>query len=306
MKKNKLLIMTGIALTCISIFSCEKENTVENIPMKQVLQRSDEYYANLRAYKKSDHQIYYGWFGGTGGEGNPNSPGVLDNIPDSVDIVSLWGGAPTIGSYNDKVLKRTQELKGTRFVSVFFPNAFDGHNLPDTDEGIKQFAAIILKGVEELGLDGVDIDYESHVLSIFRDDAKLLLLIQELSKKLGPKSGTDKLLIMDTFVERLPAAVIPYLSYYVVQAYSPQGGTVASLPARFNQAPGMPYEKCIATENFEAVWQTGGLLLQYAAWNPVGGRKGGVGAYHPEYEYPLNPDYKYTRQAIQIMNPAVK
>ena len=47
-------------------------------------------------------------------------------------------------------------------------------------------------------------------------------------------------------------------------------------------------------------------LLGMARWQPAdgSGKKGGVGTYHMEYEYALDPEYKYMRQAIQIMNPA--
>ena len=38
----------------------------------------------------------------------------------------------------------------------------------------------------------------------------------------------------------------------------------------------------------------------------TGFRKGGVGSYHMEAEYPTNPEYKNLRKAIQIMNPSTK
>lgn len=304
---KKLFLGLGFSLSIVLLFlSCKKQNMAESLEVKPMLLRSEQYYANLRAYKKSKHQIFFGWFGGTGAPGNPEVAGVLNNIPDSVDIVSLWGGVPPVGSYNHELMKKTRELKGTRFVHVFFPNYFDQFKFPKNKEGVKQFADTLIKMNKLWALDGIDIDYESHVLSIFSNDAYMELLVSELGKHMGPKSGTGKLLVIDSFVEGLPVEVIPYLDYYVVQAYSPQGGTVASLPYRFEQAPGMPFSKCIAGENFEALWKTGGLLTAYAAWNPPGETKGGVAAYHAEYEYGSSPDYKYVRQAIQLMNPAVK
>ena len=42
-----------------------------------------------------------------------------------------------------------------------------------------------------------------------------------------------------------------------------------------------------------------------APWQPRNGfRKGGMGTYHMEAEYGTNPDYRYLRNAIQIMNPS--
>lgn len=54
------------------------------------IDRIDEYYAALRAYKQTDHQVAFGWFGGWSGEG-AYMKSSLAGIPDSVDIVSIWG-----------------------------------------------------------------------------------------------------------------------------------------------------------------------------------------------------------------------
>ena len=61
----------------------QKQNFPESIV-------SDEYYAALRAYKQTDHQVAFGWFGGWSGEG-AYMKSSLAGIPDSVDIVSDLG-----------------------------------------------------------------------------------------------------------------------------------------------------------------------------------------------------------------------
>lgn len=304
---NKFLNFITAFIFIVLVTACTKQNEPTPLEVDVQLQRSDDYFTNLRAYKKSPHQVYFGWFGGTGTPGSPDFPGVLDGIPDSVDIVSLWGGIPPVGSYNHELLKKTQQLKGTRFVHVFFPNYFDGFNFPKNEEGVKLFADTLIKINTAAGLDGIDIDYEAHVLSIFSNDAYMELLISELGKHFGPKSKSDKLLIIDSFTETIPSATLPFLDYYVIQNYSPQGGTVNGIQGRLNnQVRGFPVSKCIITENFESLWSTGGLLWGFAGWNPDSGSKGGAGSYHTEYEYALTPDYYYTRRAIQIMNPAAK
>ena len=82
-------------------------------------------------------------------------------------------------------------------------------------------------------------------------------------------------------------------------------------------------ERFIVTENFESFWSTGGVdyedpelgtipsLIGMARWQPEGiaegQHKGGIGSYHMEYEYNhTDVEYKYLREAIQIMNPAKK
>lgn len=325
-----------ILLFCVVvIYGCNKQNmpVPEAGPMRPALDRSEQYFANLRAYKKSKHQIYFGWFGGTGGEGNPDVPGVLDQIPDSVDIVACWGGVPPVGSYNHSVMQKTREQKGTRFVVTMFGSGVEAlmrRNFPALS-GANLMAAIdsvarsIADTVLKFQLDGFDLDYEPAYgdRSIFGDsggsgatnDPHTQQLFKALSKYLGPKSGTDKLLIIDG---QFDIGIEPYVNYLMQQSYGSASAT--ALQGRLTNFGGgvLPPEKFVPTENFEDFWEKGGVnftdpirgivpsLLGMAYWNPVQGPKGGCGTYHPEYEYPLNPDYKFTRQAIQIMNPAAK
>lgn len=319
-KKISILNIVLFA-SCLIFSACGKQNIPKAELVEKIVPKvgSEAYYENLRAYKRSNHQIYYGWFGGMENPGGTEAVTVMDHIPDSVDIVSMWGGGPPLNSINHLKMKEIQRVKGTRFVAVelamdnflkkyggekFFEE-YVGKGKEKMIAGFSLVANNILKEVNTYGLDGFDLDYEPHG-GILQDPEIGADLVIELGKVLGPQSKSGKLLIVDSFIEELPNRVVPYIDYYIVQAYSPQGGSVGTLLDRFGQVAGMPYEKCIAAENFEALWETGGLLASYAAWNPPGTRKGGVAAYHPEYEYTLNPDYKWTRQAIQIMNPAVR
>jgi hypothetical protein len=91
---NKFLsfITALIVISCIS--SCTKQNEPTALKVTTALQRSNDYFANLRAYKKSPHQIYFGWFGGTGGPGSADFPGVLDGsgtIRIGVDFIKPFG-----------------------------------------------------------------------------------------------------------------------------------------------------------------------------------------------------------------------
>lgn len=159
------------------------------------------------------------------------------------------------------------------------------------------------------------------------------IFINELAKKLGPKSGTGKILAVDGEPYLLPAYQGELLSYFIAQSYYATSPT--NYDTRINQLRGMKgfsTRKFIVTEDFERYTTTGGgaqlvssfrvkvdpkyyisgsnppaipSLLGMAYWNPADGRKGGVDSYHMEYEYPnAKQDYYYIRQAIQIMNPA--
>lgn len=109
---NKYLI-PAFALALVTMFSCTK---VEPLQLQPENKYTDAYYAALKAYKKSDHSIFYMWMGDYG------SPTTLANrfagVPDSVDVVSLWGGIPPKGSFDYNEMHQMREKKGTRVVAV--------------------------------------------------------------------------------------------------------------------------------------------------------------------------------------------
>ena len=79
---------------------------------------SDEYYAALRAYKQTDHQVAFGWFGGWSGEG-AYMKSSLAGIPDSVDIVSIWEIGRTLQKLKKKDLNFANKLKVLVFTMCF-------------------------------------------------------------------------------------------------------------------------------------------------------------------------------------------
>lgn len=331
---KKIIYM--IAISFPMFFACSKQNEIEAIKVKPMLQKSASYYENLRAYKASDHQVFFSWFGGTGAAGEAGVPSVYDHMPDSIDIVSLWGGYPPSNSYHAQTLQKIRKEKGTKFVWCLFGSGVDllmEKNFP-TLKKTNVFAAIdsVAKSMADTiafhNLDGFDLDYEpgesAEVNKVFgRNDGlgkdengplSVQRLFKALSQYLGPKSGTGKLLIIDGYNER---GVIPYIDYLVQQAYyTGSDNGLQGRYLRYGFDGELPPHKFIPAEDFEKGWKNGGVNFQdpvlgiipsiigFARWNPIEGAKGGIGAYHGEYEYGSTPDYKYIRQAIQIMNPA--
>ena len=49
---------------------------------------NEEYYQNLREYKKTDHAICFGWYAGYTSEASPSQGLHFTGLPDSLDIVS--------------------------------------------------------------------------------------------------------------------------------------------------------------------------------------------------------------------------
>lgn len=298
------------------------------IPENKVIQnlegtpKSEEYYENLRAYKQTKHQIAFGWFGGWSG-GSISARSSLRSIPDSMDLVSIWGDNQFNLSqkYIDD-MRYVQEKYGTKVVFTIF-----AHEIPEpfdaTPEGIKAYASAMCDSVYKYGYDGLDLDYEpgfggtGPLVSGPGHMDNMEIFVRKLSERLGPASGTGKLLVIDGVPYHLNEGLSALFDYGIVQAYSSYGDS--DLQNRFNNAyaNGWKPEQYIFAENFEAHWKTGGTtnyrdkngnvmnsLQGMARFNPEQGKKAGCGTYHMEYEYTHTPDYKYMRQAIQIMNPA--
>ena len=316
--------MIRIAVLCMGVSaffqSCSDWTDVEN-KMIQNLEgepKSEVYYENLRAYKKTDHQLAFGWFGFWSGGTSTSARGSLRSTPDSMDIVSIWGEKYNLTQAHIDDLRYVQEKYGTRVTFTLFShnmsNLFKGGEcpFPNEPEYIPQAAKALSDSIFKYGYDGIDFDHECSAGDLFYNKDNMTTLLREMRKNLGP----DKLILVDGHIGYITEEGWQYANYAVSQAYNTGGPS--SLESRYNSVKKyIGPERLIVTENFEANWETGGVnytdedgnkmpsLLGMARWQPKdGGRKGGCGAYHMEYEYKHDPEYKYMRQAIQIMNPA--
>ena len=104
----KMLKYALVALTALSAVSCSKWTDEEkltfdsqqglkrSIPMiemtssEQLTAEQQKYYSELHAWKQTPHVRGFGWFGGWMAKGTDPQT-YLRMLPDSVDIVSLWG-----------------------------------------------------------------------------------------------------------------------------------------------------------------------------------------------------------------------
>ncbi len=312
--KFKMLSLMVFTIAIYTFVSCDTD--IEPLVIQKLTTYDEQYYENLRAFKKSDHEISYAYYEawspveGTTGFKYPSSWGErMVGLPDSIDIVNLWMGIPTPDTqplaYED--MKYCQKVKGTRFVMhadashyrhEFTVDGVDynmGGNSNVSDEMMTVYAKWIVKQVIDGELDGVDVDYEGWNAN------NITRLTIELANYFGPESpNPDKLLIIDYFNSAPPKETIPYCDYFVKQAYSHQGvGTGAP--------SGFPDEKVVYCESFGVQYLTGGQLLNYAAWEPSKGRKGGCGVFFlgRNYYSASGIPYNEFRKAIQIMNPAI-
>lgn len=296
---------------------------------------SDLYYQNLRDYKASDHSIAFGWFAQYGAQ---NSMAVrFMGLPDSLDIVSLWGGIP--GKENTDIweeLRFVQKVKGTKMLVVAitridaetnekeFKIAYnEAKAMPTGDErtaaiykSIEMYAEYFLDQVFENDLDGFDADYEPE--GDFLSGNYFVYFMQHMAQYIGCNpditkeerlaliqarygkdvTDTDKLLCVDGgSLSALPAIC----NYYFQQTYGSSPGSVSS----------WPNEKVVYCANMGDYWKNANPnnLYTYARYQPATGRKGGFGAFfiHRDYNVHENNPTPYGRikECIQIQNPAV-
>ncbi|SES85528.1 glycoside hydrolase family 18 [Prevotella sp. kh1p2] len=366
---KKYVIFSFLLMALLSV-GCSDWTEVENKNIDKLLVDADStlsiahknYLANLRAYKQTEHQLTFGWFGGWTGE-SPASR-CLYSLPDSTDVVSLWDGFISLTPAMLADLKRTKEEKGLRVLacSLLFEigkNITPAQPQSSKDKGeswadynhaywgwvdgdeeaiskaIVKYANAICDTIDKYALDGYDLDAEPTVPQPFQTNKEMWqndrmnLFVRTMGKRIGPmaetEAGRKKWLVVDGQPEWFSAEMALYFNYYILQAYS--STSYSDLDSRLNRVFGkfktkQTFEevakKIIVTENFEAYSGTGGVThktrdgqsvpsyIGMAMWEPNGAHKAGIGSYHMEKDYAANPIYKYLRQGIQIMNPAVK
>lgn len=366
-----------VALAVISI-GCQEWVEPEALVFERSLTESSHgdgsgtYYKNLRAYKAGKkHTVSFGWFSDWTGVGT-DAGGKLMGMPDSLDIVSMWGNWHSLSPEKKEDLRKVQEIKGTRVMMCFIianigdqttPQsvrndwivdgvqydseaealaAFWGWygNYGDTsEEGIekacRKYARSILDTIAKYNWDGFDFDLEPGYGSpgnIASYKQNIDYVIDEMSKELGPASGTRKLLCVDGQPYSISAESAQKLDYFILQAYydthySSTDGRVNTMLNAFGDIMSKEeiLSKIILTSDFESCAKQGGTrgdgsaytardgskipqIYGYATYRhpDVDARIGGFGAYRFGFDYSNGHDYRYIRNAIQLANPALE
>lgn len=276
----------------MSFTACSKWTDVE-ANLIDVPGFSPEYYENLRAFKASDHERSFGWFGGWIGQGVRLSNS-LCGLPDSLDMVALWGGWGNLNEAKKADLRKVQEEKGTKVVfTQILRDVGDGCNPypfetkeeqaaywgyeEGNDEAIKaaceKYANAICDTLFKYGYDGFDMDFEPGYgmsgnlsMNYNKNPKPMIWFVTALAKRIGRTSGTDKLLIIDGETWSSPAELAPHYNFIIEQAYSCRSYT--DLDNRFRRFINHFGEyddkkelakRYIVTENFESYRADGGV-----------------------------------------------
>lgn len=259
MKSIKYLVGMLVAVCTLSACSTTPEaNNIDDALVNadaQLKIAHEKYLENLRAYKKTDHSLTFGWFGGWTADGPENR--FLSSIPDSVDLVSIWGGWSNLSEAKIKDLRETQQKKGTKFMPCVLLMDLGNAITPDDPEGgswgqyarkfwgwvdgddakikaaIEKYANALCDTVFKYDYDGFDIDCEPSYAQPFRTEKNMWLgdrpkwFLDAMAKRIGPKAederGRSKLLVVDgevTYYDKFGHGYgADIFNYFIRQSY---------------------------------------------------------------------------------------
>lgn len=195
-----------------AVASCTKETTPERINIQHPDQQSpilrdNAYYQNLRAYKQTKHKLAFGWYGSWTAVGASYQTR-LQSAPDSMDIISIWSQWHSLTPEQIADKEFVQKIKGTKVTFTIFSDKMPEPFLTEigggeyTDEAIEAYAKAYCKdSMDKYSYDGIDVDYEPGYGAsgpfVGHDNELFRKLILAMSKYVGPKSGTGRLLMID-------------------------------------------------------------------------------------------------------------
>lgn len=275
-------------------------------------------------YKKGDHQLMGGYFRAwrdkaSWPEGNKVS--MLD-LPDCLDIAFVFANGDESDDFwttlKDTYVP-TLHSRGTKLVKTVGISQLISTSWDNTPDGWEGLANALYKTIEDYGLDGLDIDVEQGLSASQLKQATGVF--NALSKKLGPKSGTDKLLIWDTNKDgnfQLFQAVYPTISYVLVQSYGRSTSSLQGtwdtfsryIPSKHYLIGFSFYEENGSDWHDTTEPMTSSRAWYYAKWQPQGATKGGIFSYAIDRDgvaagdNKIQPtDFTWTRKLISAMNP---
>lgn len=196
---KKIFSILTLAVVGCMFTACETEQEAMDLQeIQKPYTYSDLYYQNLRDYKATDHSIAFGWYAQYGDKLNPSNR--FSSLPDSMDIISLWGGIPNKDATDVwEDLRFTQKVKGTKMLSVAITHIEDNTyedvmaaikearaaNDPDMiNAAIEMYAMKICDEVFDNDLDGFDADYEPN--GDFLQNKYMTYFLKVLNKYMGP------------------------------------------------------------------------------------------------------------------------
>lgn len=307
-------------------WAAEDERQKENAAAYQ------KYIENLQAYKKTKHPIMFGWFNAWQPDG-AGKYGKLSQIPDSMDVISIWGSWGALSAEKIKELHEVQS-KGTKVIIGWIVTSIGdqirwGRNTwPANDSvAIVEYAKAICDTINKYGYDGFDLDYEpsyaaegggtycGSIVSCYQNSGKEkeILFMKTMRQLLGP----NKLMHINGSIHWLDKTAAQYFDRFVVQSYnySNSGGYksvegsyqnwIRNIMERLN----IRQDQIVFTESFQGggAERRANFPRTYSGYvNYLKGNLGGVGVFHINEDAFEDDSYRNIRAAINMMNPSVR
>ena len=286
---------------------------IELTSADQLTAEQQKYYSELRAWKQTPHVRGFGWFGGWTAKGTDPQK-YLRMLPDSVDIVSLWGTHGNLTEAQKTDLKLFREVKGGKVLLCWIVQNLGDQLTPQgknaTDywvtekgggdflEGVKAYANAICDTIEKYDLDGFDLDYEpgyGHSGNMATTTAwisetgnvNMYTFIKTLYDRLNPKG---RIVVMDGEPYYMDRATSKMVSYYIYQAYDES--TTARALQKLENGGTYGYGEDDYLDNWEG---KSFLTLEFQKYSKTGG--------FPRYTS-SNPEIQKLDAGRQIMDYA--
>ena len=286
---------------------------IELTSADQLTAEQQKYYSELRAWKQTPHVRGFGWFGGWTAKGTDPQK-YLRMLPDSVDIVSLWGTHGELTEAQKTDLKLFREVKGGKVLLCWIVQNLGDQVTPQgknaTDywvtekgggdflEGVKAYANAICDTIEKYDLDGFDLDYEpgyGHSGNMATTTAwisetgnvNMYTFIKTLYDRLNPKG---RIVVMDGEPYYMNRATSKMVSYYIYQAYDES--TTARALQKLENGGTYGYDEDDYLDNWEG---KSFLTLEFQKYSKTGG--------FPRYTS-SNPEIQKLDAGRQIMDYA--
>lgn len=294
----------------------------------------EQYLRNLRAYKETEHPIMFGWFNAW----QPEAPGPyskLSLLPDSMDVVSIWGNCFNLSEERIKELRNVQS-KGTKVVFGWIIEHIGDQirwgedwevkwDTNDKYEAIEMYAQAIMDTVAKYDYDGFDYDYEPSYSSPFKPgnhcgnltscssssgkqwENHFMKTMREKLDAYGELKGKKMLFHLNGSIHWLDPSSAKYFDRFVVQSYNGNFGAVGSvegIASRLNVSP----KQIVFTESFEGKPHNRPTFVsKYAKYvTDRDNNLGGIGVYHINEDTFNNDNYRHVRAAISTMNPPIR
>ena len=286
---------------------------IELTSADQLTAEQQKYYSELRAWKQTPHVRGFGWFGGWTAKGTDPQK-YLRMLPDSVDIVSLWGTHGSLTEAQKTDLKLFREVKGGKVLLCWIVQNLGDQLTPQgknaTDywvtekgggnflEGVKAYANAICDTIEKYDLDGFGLDYEpgyGHSGNMATTTAwisetgnvNMYTFIKTLYDRLNPKG---RIVVMDGEPYYMDRATSKMVSYYIYQAYDE--ATTARALQKLENGGTFGYDEEDYLDNWEG---KSFLTLEFQKYSKTGG--------FPRYTS-SNPEIQKLDAGRQIMDYA--